>query len=204
VAESNRPNWYLIVGIGVLVAVTGFVVRPIFRRRLNEALIGKVQRMQTQNARRELARATNEYDRWLQLTHIVVMEVGDSPDAEVRSHASEVLKIAPKYPKDWNYGNAIHKGNLALGRLALREGKVGQAGEFLLLAGRTPGSPQLDSFGPNMVLAKELFEKGERQKVLAYFALCAKFWKSDRGQLKMWSVQVKAGQEPEFGPNRLF
>ena len=71
------------------------------------------------------------------------------------------------------------------------------------MAGRTPGSPQLNSFGPNMLLAKELLEKGEREKVLVYFALCAKFWQSGSVQLKLWSTQVKLGSDPDFGANLL-
>ena len=61
--------------------------------------------------------------------------------------------------RDWNYGNAIHQGHLILGRLALMDGNVQQAKEELIAAGNTPGSPQLNSFGPNMTLAKELLEK---------------------------------------------
>jgi hypothetical protein len=109
-----------------------------------------------------------------------------------------------KYRSDWNYGNAIHKGNLALGRLALREGKIDAAEEFLLRAGRTPGSPQLDSFGPNMLLAKELLENDRREKVLEYFALCGKFWEVDHGQLKQWTAQVRARKEPDFGANLIY
>src|SRR5262249_49180627 len=56
----------------------------------------------------------------------------------------------------WNSGNNIHHGNIILGRIALRGNKVREAKERLIKAGQTPGSPQLDSFGPNMALAKDL------------------------------------------------
>ena len=49
-----------------------------------------------------------------------------------------------------------------------------------MAAGATPGSPQLDSFGPNMTLAKELLEKGQPDVVLHYFALCKNFWEDGR------------------------
>lgn len=61
----------------------------------------------------------------------------------------------------WNSGNRIHHGNLILGRIALTQGDVAEAKTRLLAAGKTPGSPQLNSFGPNMMLAKELLELGE-------------------------------------------
>jgi len=107
----------------------------------------------------------------------------------------------PPDRKSWDHGNAIHHGNLILGRLALRRGELDKAKQHLLAAGRTPGSPQLDSFGPNMTLALELIEKGERQAVLEYFELCARFWKLDRGQLKAWAATVKGGGTPDFGAN---
>ncbi len=49
--------------------------------------------------------------------------------------------------------------------------------KYLIAAGKSPGSPQMDSFGPNMTLAKDLLEKGERDAVLEYFMRCRKFWK---------------------------
>jgi hypothetical protein len=48
------------------------------------------------------------------------------------------------------YGNAIQDGNIVLCRIALLDGKVEAAKVSLKEAGKTPGSPQLGSFGPNM------------------------------------------------------
>lgn len=73
------------------------------------------------------------------------------------------------------------------------------AAGYLLEAGRTPGSPQLSSFGPNMQLARELLEAGETRPVLEYFELCRKFWPSPA--LDAWAAEVRAGQIPEFGAN---
>ena len=103
----------------------------------------------------------------------------------------------------WNYGNRVHHGNLVLGRIALREGKIEEAKSRLIAAGRTPGSPQLNSFGPNMALAKALLEIGEQEVVLKYFELCAKFWNSDRAKDKLdkWGVLAAAGRIPDFRAN---
>ncbi len=123
---------------------------------------------------------------------------------EARKYATELLGLAPKYQTNWNYGNAIQDGNLVLGRIALREGQVEEAKRRLLESGRSPGSPQLDSFGPNLSLAKELLEKGERETVLQYFELCRNFWKRDHGQLDRWSQEVKAGRIPDFGASLVY
>ena len=100
----------------------------------------------------------------------------------------------------WNYGNRVHHGNLVLGRIALAEGNVKAAKFRLTAAGNTPGSPQLNSFGPNMTLAKDFLERGEQDVVLRYFRACAKFWEMDRGKLDEWAAQVEEGTIPDSVP----
>ncbi len=126
-------------------------------------------------------------------------EAGDIDKAQ--SYAQQLLKMAPDYPKSWNYGNAIFHGNAILGRVALHRGNVKEADGYLLAAGGTPGSPQLDSFGPNMTLARELLEKGERPPVLQFFELCRRFWEMGQSQLDQWSAEVRQGKTPVFGSN---
>lgn len=101
----------------------------------------------------------------------------------------------------WNRGHKIHHGNLILGRIALAEGDIDEAKSRLILAGKTDGSPQLNSFGPNMLLAKELLERGETATVLQYFELCKEFWNSPRRELDRWTDDVKANRIPQFGAN---
>lgn len=117
-------------------------------------------------------------------------------------YAQELLKEADSNRADWNYGNAIHHGNIVLGRVALAKGDVKAACDDLIKAGETTGSPVLDSFGPNMSLAKELLEKGEKATVLKYFELCGKFWNSKK--LDEWKADVNAGRVPDFGANLVY
>ena len=128
-------------------------------------------------------------------------EIGKADEA--KRHASMLLDLA-KETRDWNYGNAIHDGHMVLGRLALKEGDVEAAKRELLLAGQTPGSPQLNSFGPNMSLAKDLLEHKETATVVEYFGLCAKFWDMGRKKLKEWTILAKAGEVPDFGANLVY
>jgi predicted Zn-dependent protease len=92
--------------------------------------------------------------------------VGNAEDA--RKYAQELMALLPKSPGDWNYGNAVQDANLVLGRIAVKEGRVDEAKQYLLAAGNSPGSPQMNSFGPNVSLAKDLLEKGERDAVIQY------------------------------------
>ena len=114
---------------------------------------------------------------------------------KARSHAESMLETIPD---DWNKGNRIHTGNLVLGRVALSEGDLAEAGARLIAAGQTPGSPQLNSFGPDMALAKKLLEHGETRAVVRYLELCGNFWEMDRGRLKEWIVLIEAGRTPDF------
>ena len=128
---------------------------------------------------------------------------GDLNKAEL--YARELLLLAPDYPKDWNYGNAVFFGNMVIGQVALRRDKnTFLAKSSLLASGETPGSPQLNSFGPNMSLAKDLLEQGERDTVLEFFAECRKFWKLDHDKLYAWTAKVRGGGIPDFGANLLY
>ena len=120
-----------------------------------------------------------------------------------RKRALEGLALAPEFRNDWSYGNVIHDCNMVLGRIAVREGKLQDAKQYLHKAGETPGSCTLESFGPNMSLAKDLLEKGEWDAVLEYFAACRKFGNFHllASKLDRWTQATRAKQIPEFGPN---
>jgi hypothetical protein len=123
---------------------------------------------------------------------------------KARSYAGQLLAMAPQYPGDWNYGNAIYFGHMVLGRVELTQGNTVLAENHLLQSAQTPGSPQLNSFGPNTSLARDLLEKNETTVVLQYFALLPKFWKLDFGKVAEWTAQVKAGHIPDFGANLMY
>jgi hypothetical protein len=128
--------------------------------------------------------------------------VGKIEDAQ--KYAQELMTLLPQFRGNWNYGNAVQDANLVLGRIAVRDGKIDDAKRYLIEAGKSPGSPQMDTFGPNMSLAKDLLEKGERQVVLEYFELCRKFWEMHDGRLDKWSQEVQDGKIPDFGANLIY
>ncbi len=155
-------------------------------------------------ATKKLTNASREEEKFYALDDAAKesFEVGKIEDAG--KYAKDLLTLAPKYRGDWNYGNAIQDGNLVLGRIALKEGRIDEAKQYLIGAGESPGSPQMNSFGPNMSLAKDLLEKGERDVVLQYFDLCRKFWKMGNDNLDQWAKDVKAGKIPDFGANLVY
>ena len=142
------------------------------------------------------------------------LEAGE-PLTRVRALAQTQLSEA-KDTNHWNYGNIIYQANEVLGRVALREGKREDARRYLRAAGRTPGSPQLNSFGPQFTLARELLEHGEpadREAVVAFLDDVTRFSanvdkapahrKQDvlkaRQQYETWKEEVRAGKIPGQG-----
>ena len=96
--------------------------------------------------------------------------------------------------RTFEYGNAIHWANIALGRAALAHDDLTAAAEYLVRAGKTPGSPQLNSFGPDRSLARALLERGERTPVLTYLADCARFWAGNEALIEGWRVAIEGGE----------
>jgi hypothetical protein len=155
-------------------------------------------------ATRELANAQDDCQRFYALDDAAkaAFETGRLDDA--RRYAERAIELAATMRSDWNYGNAIHDGHMVLGRLALKGGDIAAARRELLAAGASPGSPQLDTFGPNMSLAKDLLEHKETDTVVEYFRLCGKFWEMGTDRLRQWTILAKAGEMPDFGANLVY
>lgn len=126
---------------------------------------------------------------------LVVSPAGRSFEA---AHARAQLASVAGRQGNWNHGNVVHWAHITLGRVALGRGDRAAAVEHLLAAGRTPGSPQLDSFGPDLGLAAELLAAGERQAVVEYLGLCRRFWRRQE-LLDRWVRELEAGATPDLG-----
>ena len=138
------------------------------------------------------------------------MAAGDS-DLAAR-YASELLAKNTDV-SSWNYGNVVYEGNQILGLAALKKGDVAAAKKYLIAAGKTRGSPQLNSFGPEMSLAQALLEKGETEAVLEFLDLVAKFWATPKPgdressvalhrqhaeKIEAWKASIRAGGRPNL------
>jgi hypothetical protein len=138
--------------------------------------------------------------------------------------ALQLLKAkAPEdKPLEKRDADAIHDANQILGLAAVREQRIDDAKRYLLEAGKTPGSTQLELFGPNMRLAQTLVNRGERNVVIEYLDLVSKFWgnlpEAHRKELKkkspdlleqidflnqeniaylmLWKKEIRAGRKP--------
>jgi len=154
----------------------------------------------------KLNNSKTEPERYLNLSEAARLAFVFGKIETARNYAVELLALDDKFQKEpWRNGDATFSGNFVLGRIAVKEGHIKEAKQYLLKAGETTGSPVLNSFGPNMSLAHDLLKKGEREAVTNYFELCHKFWSpSDNGSLNRWTEEVNAGKIPDFGGNLYF
>jgi len=157
--------------------------------------------------------STSELDRFYSLSEKMsaAYKAGDLGSADAL--ARDYLQLAKRFPCNWNYGNAIHDANSILGLVALRGGRKAEAVSYLGAAGATPGSPQLDSFGPSLLLASELAKAGEHKAVAAYLRSVQGFWKAkdmspigllfpylaDPDPISTWIKELDRGRVPGFG-----
>jgi hypothetical protein len=117
---------------------------------------------------------------------------------KAKKYATAAISEAEVF-RDWARGNGIHHGHAVLGRIAFARGDLALAAKHLLDAGRTPGSPQLDSFGPTFELAEELLGAGDQRSVLEYLELCRSF---ARGRSRSCPCRARPATHtaPHFSP----
>jgi tetratricopeptide (TPR) repeat protein len=120
------------------------------------AEVGDSARKALEEFESALSLTKDEKKRYYTLAEVAEAARLAGSDEKAREYANELLRRAEELPGDWNYGNAVHEGHRILGHLELKAGDVDGAKKHLLEAGRTPGSPSLDSFGPELSLASEL------------------------------------------------
>lgn len=169
---------------------------PLTAEQVHELQAALLQRAPKELARFEQAKTPDERFYALPPAAIAAFVLGRYDDA--RSYANECVVAADRYQGNWNRGNAIHDGHMVLGLIALQDGDAGLAKEELRLAGTTPGSPQLGSFGPSMQLARAMLERGYSEDVLAYFTQCRRFWTMGGTWLDIWEAKVHQGTVPNF------
>ena len=146
----------------------------------------------------ELASAQCDDDAFVHLPRSAAAAFHLGQLTEAKLYATRALALAPSYPDNWNYGNAIHLGHTVLGLLALNDQDPGTAITELHASGQTPGSPQLNSFGPTMQLAKALLKLGYVEPVLAYIEHCRAFWEMGGTWLDLWERKIREGHVPNF------
>lgn len=179
---------------GIGIAQTDDVVRAQAFVQSNEAAIGAAKPFEKFELLYKLAPAA--------------YKAGDYAKAEsfartLQVTATELVRESNAYTTSLEF--ATHVSNTVLGLVAFENGDLSKAGEHLVASGTLKwGSPSFRSFGPNMLLAKKLLEKGERGVVVEYLDKCANFWELEKGRLAKWKKTIGDGGVPDFRSNLVF
>lgn len=98
--------------------------------------------------------------------------------------------------------------NDALGRAAFLRGDYQSAAGYLLSAAQPPPGADdivdLDYFGPNLWLARQLLGAGKNDVVLKFLETCRQsIWPHDNEKVDPWIAAIKAGKHTDLAPNSL-
>lgn len=139
---------------------------------------------------------TKELSRFYELPELLEKEYRNGNLDVAHDFANEYLILANTFPCNWNYGNAVHDANRYMGLISYRKGKLERAVMYLVEAGKTPGSMQLNTFGPELDLANLLLKKGKKAAVLSYLNNIHTFWKSNDQRVTRWIANIERGKTP--------
>jgi len=97
-------------------------------------------------------------------------------------------------------GDAIHNTKIARGWLALIQGKEDEAIKFLMASTKTRGSPVLNSFGPDVTLIRELYQRGRKMAVLKYLKAVQSFWNIESAleYIRVWEAMIASDCPIQF------
>jgi tetratricopeptide (TPR) repeat protein/alkyl hydroperoxide reductase subunit AhpC len=146
-----------------------------------------------------LAVAPRPLERSMMLSSLAPAYLDAGNPAKAADAAAEVL-AQNQDPQRVN-GMNIFTGNTVLGRVALQNGDIKEAGRRLLAAAHGGGNMQFGTFGPSdWHLAEGLLAAGDRDSVLSYLDALHPLWKNDNGRLDGWASTIRAGGTPDFSP----
>jgi len=146
-----------------------------------------------------------EHDTPTSLTELAKAEFESGDDEAARRDAQRAVdgaaELAKRNPQQ--AATLINRGNSVLGRIALARGDVARARERLRasLQFASPASVNFSVAGPDLSLAEDLAEAGERDAVIEYLEASRPFWPNDRGLTGHYIRSIKAGKKREAFAN---
>lgn len=121
--------------------------------------------------------------------------------AKAEDRARRVLQHLNGLEGYWDYPNAVHLANTVVGLSALERGDIDQATRSLVASVPREISPQLASFGPCLVLAKQLHERGRVQQVEQFLIEFSQLsGHQNFGLLSLISEVDSKAKDIDFGP----
>ena len=127
-----------------------------------------------------------ENAKWSPLSNLIVAEFDAGDDAAAERDAKSLLDGA-KTPNLYNVAQTV------LGRIAAANGNLNEAKSRLTASITMPDSIKNAAFQPNMTLAQDLYDAGQKDAVIQFLEAARNVWKFDRGRIdRMISFVKKA------------
>ena len=121
------------------------------------------------------------------LSNLVLAEFDAGDDQAAEHDSRRLLTNAQNNP------NAYSVAETVLGRVAAAKGDLNGAKTHLTASITMPASIKNASFQPNMTLAQDLYDAGEKDAVIQFLEASRNVWKFDRGRIdRMISFVKKA------------
>ena len=145
-----------------------------------------------------LLKKLSGYSRYLFLTDVAIYAYESELYSQSEIYAKELLHLANAFQKDQDHGNAVHYGNIVLGLVALERKDAELARYYLLQATTSSGSSEIERFGPDFTLARQMIEENEFIAVIDYLNLCRPLWTKGNSQIDQWIALLNENQIPDF------
>ncbi len=123
------------------------------------------------------------------LAEIAQAEFEASDDAAAGRDAQTLVDGKRSF-YDWNVGHTV------LGRLALAQGNAAQAKEHLLASVKPPAQFKNPTAQPNMTLAQEILDAGDKDTVVQFLEASRPVWPFDQGRIDHMINFVKRAVPP--------
>jgi hypothetical protein len=118
---------------------------------------------------------------------LVVAEFDAGDDTAAERDAQRLLASAPRDGSFYNVAQTV------LGRVAAAKGDLKEAKTRLIASITMPNQLKNASFQPNMTLAQDVYDAGDRDTVVRFLEASRNVWKFDRGRIdRMISFVKKA------------
>jgi hypothetical protein len=190
--EPANPEWS--IRLGLLYSLEGGLHEPGVRVDWELMSMHELE-----DALRLPANNASQF-RALECLPSVALGARDYPKA--RHFARELLAVGLSAKEEWQRARAVHKGNIVLGRLAVIDRDPEQAKARLSSSIAPVGGISgyaLASVGPNMSLARDLLDIGERGAVLEFLRSALSLRPLSGDVLVGWIREIEGGKVPDFG-----
>lgn len=161
---------------------------------IEEIIVAKA----TQEGEANAPEVMNQIHRLWDLPQLARMAMDAGEHEWARNYAHEILNQDIESPAYSNYEDHYHLAKTILGRLALQSGDINQAKQYL----QESAECGFCAFGPDLSLANELLNQGERDAVREYLKTCLEQWPSGTEDVSQWIAELDAERIPKLESRR--